>query len=176
MTSTVLITPSSHSPSRTAVLHRLFGDHHPWLLQRLRLRLGCREDAADLAAETFAHVVAMPDPHAIREPRALLSTIGKRLVFARWRRNDIERAYLEVLATLPEAVAPSPQEHWLVIEALLEIDRLLDGLSTKARTAFLYSQLDGRTYACIARELGVSVTRVHQYVVQGLTACYLANS
>lgn len=170
----MLLSSSSLPPSRNDALHRLFGDHHPWLVERLRLRLGCREDAADLAAETFAQVVAMPDPQAIREPRALLSTIGKRLIFARWRRNDIERAYLEVLAHMPEAVAPSPQEHWLVIEALMEIDRLLDRLSSKARAAFLYSQLDGRTYACIARELGVSVTRVHQYVVQGLTACYLA--
>lgn len=170
----MLINPCFSSSSRNAALHRLFGDHHPWLLERLRLRLGCREEAADLAAETFAQVVAMPDPHAIREPRALLTTIGKRLIFARWRRNDIERAYREVVATLPEAVAPSPQEHWLVIEALMEIDRLLDSLSSKARAAFLYSQLDGRTYACIAGELGVSVTRVHQYVVQGLTACYLA--
>lgn len=164
------------TPQRQATLHRLFGDHHSWLLERLRLRLNCREDAADIAAETFAQVVAMPDPSAIREPRALLSTIGKRLVFASWRRADIERAYLQALAEQPEPVAPSPQEHWLVIEALLEVDRLLDGLSSKARAAFLYSQLDGLTYACIARELGVSTTRVHQYVVQGLTACYRAQA
>ena len=158
--------------SRSQILHRLFGDHHSWLLERLRLRLHCREDAADIAAETFAQVVAMPDPAAIREPRALLSTIGKRLVFARWRRADIERAYLQALAEQPEATAPSPQEHWLVMEALMEIDRLLDGLSSKARAAFLCSQLEGLTYAQIAQELGVSTTRVHQYVVQGLTACY----
>ncbi|GAB7532940.1 sigma-70 family RNA polymerase sigma factor [Pseudomonas sp. 3A(2025)] len=165
---------SPDSPSRQQILHRLFGDHHGWLLDRLRVRLNCREDAADLASETFAQVVAMPDPQSIREPRALLSTIGKRLIFARWRRNDIEQAYLEALATLPEATAPSPQEHWLVMEALMEIDRLLDGLSSKARSAFLSSQLDGLTYAQIAADLGVSVTRVHQYVVQGLTACYRA--
>ncbi|BAP40961.1 sigma24-like DNA-directed RNA polymerase [Pseudomonas sp. StFLB209] len=160
--------------TRQQVLHRLFGDHHSWLLDRLRLRLRCREDAADLAAETFAQVVEMPDPQSIREPRALLSTIGKRLIFARWRRNDIEQAYLQALAEQPEPLAPSPQEHWLVMEALLEVDRLLDGLSSKARAAFLYSQLDGLTYAQIAAELGVSVTRVHQYMVQGLTACYRA--
>ncbi|WAH61189.1 RNA polymerase subunit sigma [Pseudomonas silvicola] len=142
------------------MLRRLFGDHEGWLFERLGLH--CREDVADLAAETFAQAVALPDPLAIRKPRALLSTIGKRLIFARWRRNDIERAYLESLAALPEACAPSPQEHWLVMEALMEIERLLDGLSSKARAAFLYSQVDGLTYARIAEELGVSVTRVHQ--------------
>ncbi|MBP2261859.1 RNA polymerase sigma-70 factor (ECF subfamily) [Pseudomonas sp. BP8] len=172
----MMVSQSPNSESRRQVLHRLFGDHHGWLLERLRLRLNCRDDAADLAAETFAQVVAMPDPQSIREPRALLSTIGKRLIFARWRRSDIERAYLEALAAEPHSSAPSPQEHWLAMEALMEIDRLLDGLSSKARAAFLYSQLDGLTYARIAEELGVSVTRVHQYVVQGLTACYRAAS
>lgn len=170
----MLVRHPPSSETRQQVLHRLFGDHHGWLLDRLRLRLNCREDAADVAAETFVQVVEMPDPQSIREPRALLSTIGKRLIFARWRRRDIEQAYLEALAAMPEATAPSPQEHWLVMEALMEIDRLLDGLSSKARAAFLSSQLDGLTYAQIAAELGVSVTRVHQYVVQGLTACYRA--
>ncbi|KAF1072015.1 MAG: putative RNA polymerase sigma factor FecI [Pseudomonas citronellolis] len=161
----------SSALSRAGVLHRLFGEHHGWLLERLRLRLHCRFDAADMAAETFAQVVALPEPQNIREPRALLTTIAKRLVFASWRRRDLERAYLQALANEPEQWAPSAEEHYLVIEALLEVDRLLDGLSPKARSAFLYSQLDGLPYRQIAEELGVSITRVHQYVVQGLKAC-----
>lgn len=144
-------------------------------MDRLRLRLGCQHDAADMAAETFAQVVAMPDPQAIREPRALLTTIAKRLLFARWRRRDLERAYLEALAAEEPSFAPSEEEHYLVVESLLEIDRLLSELSSKARLAFLYSQVDGRTYASIAEELGVSIPRVQQYVIQGLKACYRAN-
>ncbi|PWU27410.1 RNA polymerase subunit sigma [Pseudomonas sp. RW407] len=158
-------------PSRAKVLHRLFGEHHGWLLERLRLRLNCRFDAADMAAETFAQVVALPTPQDIREPRALLTTIAKRLIFASWRRRDLERAYMQALANEPESWAPSAEDHYLVMEALLEVDRLLDGLSPKARSAFLYSQLDGLPYRQIAHEIGVSVTRVHQYVVQGLRAC-----
>ncbi|MBB3101712.1 sigma-70 family RNA polymerase sigma factor [Azomonas macrocytogenes] len=154
------------------LLHRLFGEHHGWLFERLRRRLGCRHDAADMAAETFAQVVALPNPQSIREPRALLTTIAKRLIFASWRRRDLEQAYLDALAAEDYPVAPSAEEHYLVMESLLEVDRLLGGLSSKARAAFLYSQIDGRTYASIAEELGVSVTRVHQYVVQGLKACY----
>lgn len=102
----------------------------------------------------------------------MLTTIAKRLIFASWRRRDLEQAYLDALAAEDYPVAPSAEEHYLVMESLLEVDRLLGGLSSKARAAFLYSQIDGRTYASIAEELGVSVTRVHQYVVQGLKACY----
>ncbi len=158
--------------TRNQLLHRLFGEHHGWLLERLRIRLGCRHEAADVAAETFARIVAAPPTQPIREPRALLTTIAKRLIFASWRRRDLERAYLETLVVQEYPEAPSAEEHYLMIEALLEVDRLLGGLSTKARAAFLYSQVDGRTYASIAEELGVSITRVQQYVVQGLKACY----
>ncbi|SDH39136.1 RNA polymerase sigma-70 factor, ECF subfamily [Pseudomonas flavescens] len=166
--------PPTDLRSRTLILHTLFGEHHGWLFERLRSRLGCRDEAADLASETFAQLVAMPRPQGIREPRALLTTIAKRLMFDTWRRRDLERAYREAMAAEPERLAPSPEEQHLLLETLLEIDRLLDGLSSKARAAFLYSQLDGLTYVRIAEELGVSVTRVHQYVVQGLKACYQA--
>lgn len=153
------------------MLHRLFGDHHGWLLGRLQARLGCRHDAADMAAETFVQIVALPDPQAIREPRALLTTIAKRLIYASWRRRDLERAYLEALALQPEALEPSPEERALAMETLLAVDALLDGLSPRARAAFFYSQLDGMKYADIAALLGVSTIRVRQYVAKGLKLC-----
>lgn len=168
--------PLARLDARQKLLHQLFGDHHGWLLGRLRARLGCACDAADMASETFVHVVALHDPQAIREPRALLTTIAKRLMYASWRRRDLERAYLEALAGGPEQFAPSAEAQMLAIETLIEIDRLLQGLSSRARAAFLYSQLDGLTYAEIARELGVSAPRVHQYVAQGLRCCLEACS
>ena len=162
---------TSSITARQQVLHSLFGDHHGWLYGRLRARLGCRDDASDMAAEVFVRVVALPDPQAIREPRALLTTIAKRLMYDTWRRRDLERAYLEALALQPEAVEPSPETRALAIEALVAIDELLDGLSPRARTAFLCSQLDGMKYSEIATLLGVSTIRVRQYVAKGLKLC-----
>lgn len=169
-------TPMTHialasSCARQTVLHSLFGDHHGWLLSRLRARLGCTHDAADMAAEVFVQVVALSEPQAIREPRALLTTIAKRLMYDSWRRRDLERAYLEVLALQPHAFEPSPEVRALAIEALLEIDALLAGLSARARTAFLCSQVDGMKYADIAELIGVSTIRVRQYVAKGLKLC-----
>ncbi|MDD2050271.1 sigma-70 family RNA polymerase sigma factor [Pseudomonas putida] len=157
--------------SHHQALTQLFGEHHGWLLGRLRARLGCVHDAADMAAETFTQVVALPSLQAIREPRALLTTIAKRLMYASWRRRDLERAYLEALALQPEATAPSPEESYLVMESLLAIDNLLTGLSPRARAAFLCSQVDGMKHADIAAMLGVSVIRVRQYIAKGLRLC-----
>lgn len=159
---------------RNRVLQQMFGDHHDWLLQRLRARLGCSHDAADMASETFAQVVKLPDPQGIQEPRALLTTIAKRLVFASWRRRDLERAYLEALGQQAPGYAPSAEEQVQALETLSALDSLLDGLSPLGRSAFLYSQLENLTYAEIGARLGISAPRVHQYVAKALTLCYLA--
>ncbi|OLS61723.1 sigma-70 family RNA polymerase sigma factor [Pseudomonas putida] len=159
---------------RNRVLQQMFGDHHDWLFQRLRARLGCCHDAADMASETFVQVVKLPDPQSIHEPRALLTTIAKRLVFASWRRRDLERAYLEALAQQAPGYEPSAQEQVQALETLGSIDRMLDGLSPLGRSAFLYSQLENLTYAEIGARLGISAPRVHQYVAKALTLCYLA--
>ncbi|WP_282876962.1 sigma factor [Pseudomonas peli] len=153
--------------ARNQVLQQLFGAHHGWLRERLQARLGCRHDAADMAAETFAQVV-MPIPKAsAEEPRALLTTIAKRLIFASWRRRDLERAYLEALAHNLD-YEPSAEEQAQALDALLALkDRTLDGLSPMGRSAFLYNQLDGLTYAEIGRRTEGSPRRgVHQYVVR----------
>ena len=51
---------------------------------------------------------------------------------------------------------------------------MLAKLSSKARSAFLHSRLDGMTHAEIAERLGVSVPRVRQYLAQGIRQCYIA--
>ena len=91
-----------------------------------------------------------------------------------FRRHALERAYLEELALAPQAVQPSPEEQALALEQLAEIDRLLGQLSSKARAAFLYNRLDGLGHAEIAERLGVSPSRVRQYLAQGLCQCYIA--
>ena len=50
---------------------------------------------------------------------------------------------------------------------------MLDGLSRKARAAFLLSQLEGLTYAEIAERLMVSVSSVKKYVARATEHCLL---
>src|SRR5450830_1556847 len=109
-------------------IKQLYQGHHSWLLLRLQRRLNNRPDAEDLASDTFTEIVARPDLQAIREPRAYLTTIAKRLLYHFWRRRDLEKAYLEQLLHLPEALSPSPEERCLLLEELHAIDGALDGL------------------------------------------------
>lgn len=153
-------------------VHTLYLDHHGWLKGWLRYKLGNAFDAADLAQDVFMRLLARQEPVAAREPKAFLSTIARRLVIEHWRRRELEQAWLATLASLPEAQAPSAESRALLLEALVEIDAILDGLKPAVRSAFLLAQLDGLTCPQIAAELGVSLATVERYIARALRACY----
>ncbi|MBZ9782121.1 sigma-70 family RNA polymerase sigma factor [Pseudomonas sp. REP124] len=164
-------------PTSTSKLSYFFSDHHRWLLQHIQRRLRNHADAEDTAADTFCQLLtARVDPDTIEQPRAYLSTIARRLIFDRHRRRKLELAYLERLSALPEVHAPSPEDQLQLIEALVAIDRALDGLPMVVKATFLYSQLDGMSYVTIAKKLDLSERTVSRYMKQALLQCYLSES
>ncbi|WP_219117287.1 sigma-70 family RNA polymerase sigma factor [Janthinobacterium sp. UMAB-56] len=152
----------------------LYTDHHGWLRGLLRRKLGNAFDAADLAHDVYLHLMKTGRVPPAGESRRHLTQIANGMVIDLYRRRQIEAAYLEVLALLPEALAPSEEERALVIEALTQIDAVLHQLPTKARKALLLCKLDGLSYRDIAAELQVSVSSVEKYIAAGLLACYQA--
>ena len=171
----------SSSPPTPSLLHAdvhtLYGDHHHWLVNWLRRRLRNTENAADMAQDTFLYVLGKQEQVAqLREPRAWLSSIAKGLLIDRYRRQQVEQAYLDALAHSPELHMPSPEERLILLETLTRIDALLDGLKPKVRTAFLLSRLEGLGYLAIAEHLGVSVSSVEKYMATAIRHCFLARN
>ncbi len=160
------------SPSNTVEV--LYNDHHLWLTGWLRRKLGCPESAADLAQDTFIRVLSAREAPTLIEPRAFLTTVAKRVLFNFYRRQDLERAYLDALAQMPEHVAPSEEERAIILQTLMELDQLLDGLPTQVKRAFLLAQLDGLTYAQIGAELGISIATVKRHLNKAAMRCYFA--
>lgn len=158
--------------SSLSIAETLYRSNQGWLRDWLRRRLNCSDSAADMAHDTFVRVLLKPEalPH-LREPRAYLTTIAKGLLHDHWRRRSLERAWLDALASLPQELAPSPEERLAVLQTLQQIDALLDGLAPKVRTAFVLSQLEGLGYAQIAQRLDVSERTVKRYMAQGFEAC-----
>lgn len=155
----------------------IYVDHHGWLLGWLRRQLGGGvEQAADLAHDTFVRLLTAPQERTVlelREPRAYLTTLARRLVIDHRRRLSLENAWLEALALMPEPVAPPPEQRLIILETLHKVDAMLDGLAPKARSAFLLSQLEGLTYAQIAARLAVSERSVKRYMAQAFEQCIL---
>lgn len=154
-------------------LESLYGAHHSWLKSWLTRTLQSTFDADDIAQDTFLRVMSSDTLSTIRDPRSFLCTIAKRVMVDLFRRHALEKAYLEILALMPEALAPSPEERESQLEALQLVDSMLDGLNGKTREAFLLSQLEGLTYSEIALKLGISVSSVKKYMAKAVENCLL---
>lgn len=155
----------------------LYAEHNSWLKRWLYSRLGCNAQAADLAQDTFLRILTSQrktgESLALERPRAYLATVGQRLVCDYFRRQSLERAYLELLATLPEAFCLSPEEQWQMRETLFQLDALLDRLKPVVRAVFLLAQIDGLTYVQIAQQLGIGERTVKRHMATAFEACIL---
>ncbi|VXC77278.1 RNA polymerase subunit sigma [Pseudomonas sp. 8Z] len=167
---------SSSAYATAPSLERLYCDHHGWLQAWLRGRLGRACDAADLAHDTFLRLLSgasQPRFSSMLEARAYLRTIAKNLCINLWRRQEIERAWLETLETLPQEQYPSAERQAAVLQALEEISGMLQSLSAKAARAFTLAVVCQMTDDEVGAELGISGRMVRKYVAQAMLACLM---
>jgi RNA polymerase sigma factor (sigma-70 family) len=162
--------PAAIHAQHLRTVEALYSGHHGWLYARLRKKLGNALDAADLAHDTFTRILAS-GVAVVDEPRAYLSCVAKGILVNWYQRQALERAYLQALAQMPEAEAPSPQARYLILETLHEIDAMLDTLPAPVKRTFLLSQIAGLKYAEIAEQLGVSLITVKRYMKQAFIQC-----
>jgi RNA polymerase sigma-70 factor (ECF subfamily) len=160
--------------SQRQYLGGLFDQHYTWLCERLCRHLDSRACAEDIASEAFLQLLASPNVVPIREPRALLTTIAKRLVYQRWRRRDLERDYLDGLIHEEPAAVSSTEKLAETLQLLDRIDRRLNRLPAKVRTTFVLSRGSGLTYPEIAVRLGISSRSVSDYIEKAETCCLRA--
>ncbi len=151
----------------------LYSDHHNWLCVWLRRQLGNDHDAADIAHDTFVRILNKSEAQEVREPRPYLSTIARGLVADFFRHRRLETAYLEVIANVPQEHVPSLEARAMLMETLMQIDVMLDGMKPVVRQAFLMSQLEGMTYDQIAAKLNISKRTVSNHMAVALEHCYL---
>jgi RNA polymerase sigma-70 factor (ECF subfamily) len=155
----------------------LYRNHHSWLRNWLRHKLGCSHLAADFVHDTFVKVIARREEIReipVQEPRAFLRVIAGGLVIDYVRRRSLEKAYLEALTALPPTLGISPEEQQILLESLQRIDAALDQLPGKVREAFLLSQIHGMTYADIALKMKLSERTIKRYMQQGFCQCIAA--
>lgn len=106
------------SSSAQHVMGEFYAQHHGWVVQLLRRKLGGQEYAQDLAQDTFVRILSSGGVPIFREPRAYLTTVASRLCGQYFRRQAWERAYEQSLTILEPEHVPSPETRLLVLEAL----------------------------------------------------------
>jgi len=164
------------STSSSSCISQLYASNYSWLVNLLSKKLHCPQKAADLAQDTFISLLSgQSKQHVvdINEPRAYLTTIAQRILFNFYKRQSLERAYMEALSYLPEDFMLSIEDRLILLETLQQIDAMLDGLQESVRRAFLYSQLEGLTYAEIALKLNISQRSVKRYMALAFEQCLM---
>ncbi len=155
----------------------LYHDHHRWLQGWLQHKVGNAFDAADLAHDAFIRLLTS-EPLRERgygeQPRALLTRIAKGLVVDRWRRRQVEQAYLQAISHLPEPQVPPPETRLIIVEALLRIEAMLARLPANTRRIFLLAQIDGLTLQEISERTATPVITVRRHIRKALLACMMA--
>ena len=71
------MTRAALAPDASLLVHRLYREHHAWLVELLSRKLGNREQAADLAHDAFERILRAGAVQA-GEPRAYLTTVARR--------------------------------------------------------------------------------------------------
>lgn len=159
---------------KQAHIGNLYQNHHGWLRGWLYGRLGCSESAADLAHDTFVRLLSSTGNPRFNTPaqaRVYLRTTAKNLCINRWRRQEIERAWLETLANSPEEHYPSAERQATVLEALEEISRMLQSIPQKTAQAFLLAVVCQMTDDAVGAELGISGRMVRKHVAKAMLQC-----
>ncbi|SES70388.1 RNA polymerase sigma-70 factor, ECF subfamily [Nitrosomonas marina] len=154
-------------------IHSLYNDHHNWLYNWLLHKLGNSYDAADLAHDTFIRlIVSQQRTHTLGDnPRAFLTCIAKGLVIDHWRRQEIRKAYQETVASLQTHCTPSPEIQLSTLEALYQIDEMLQNLPARTRKIFFMAQLEGLTYRQISERNAISVATVKWHMRKAFIVC-----
>lgn len=166
--------PDSISGPPHDAMERLYHEHHGWLVQLLRRKLGNLDHAADLTHDVFERIMRTDLAPVMEAPRAYLTTVAQRLAISHFRRAAIEQAVLDALASRPESTAPSPEQLLQLQQSLLAVTEVLDGLPLRTRRIFLMAQFDGLSQGDIARQLGITPNAVQKAMARALEHCYLA--
>jgi RNA polymerase sigma factor (sigma-70 family) len=148
-------------------------EHGGWLQQWFRRRTQCVEQAREFVNETFLKLLLADDHKRIECPRAFLTVVAKGLLVDSYRRQTLERAYLEQLSNAPQTFVSSEEDRAMVLEVLRALDRMLAELPEPVRTTFLLSKLQGLSYADISAQTGVSERTVKRHMAQAFEACLL---
>lgn len=152
-------------------IERLFREHNDSLLRYLAARLGSYQEAKEVAQESYVRLLKLDSPGAVSYLRAFLFKTASNLAIDRLRaRRYRERpASLEFFESVPDACTPEREVGGVQEIALLS--QLLQQLPAKCRYAFVENKFHGSEPSVIAKELGVSVRMVRNYIERALVHC-----
>lgn len=140
----------------------------------LSRRTECREDAEDVAQESFARLMRYREsqPHEAWKPllyRIASNVVSDQARLAQTRRADRHGAFEDELVEIA-AESPEHDERVAHEQELAAIREAILQLPPRCQQVYLLNRLDGMSYSQVARHLGISVKAVEKHIAKALTA------
>jgi RNA polymerase sigma factor (sigma-70 family) len=151
----------------------VFREYYDELVTFLTAKLRSRDQAMDVAQETFLRILARESSQPILQPRAFLyrTAFNLSIDLFRKRRQQAEETLdseeIQSLLTMPadqERTIAARQQVRMLYRAILE-------LPPKCRQVFLLHKFKERSHAQIAAHLGISKSMVEKHIIKAMTHC-----
>ena len=151
----------------------VFREYYDDLVTYLTMKLRSRDQAMDVAQETFLRVLTREPSGPILQPRAFLyrTALNLSIDLFRKRRQQAEVALdsedIQDLLTVPadqERIVESREQVATLYRAILE-------LPPKCRQVFLLHKFKERSHAEIAAHLGISQSMVEKHIIKAIIHC-----
>lgn len=152
---------------------RVYRVHRSALVSYASAIAGGRAQAEDVVQEAWFRLTRVEDLALIQEPVAYLYRLVRNLAIDTRRTLARETARL---ASETDAVAladdqPSPERATLARDELRAVLDALAELPERTRTAVRMNRIEGRKLREIADHLGLSITRTHALIIEGISHC-----
>ncbi|RCX26337.1 RNA polymerase sigma factor [Thioalbus denitrificans] len=137
----------------------------------LAARLHNREQAADVAQEAFAQVLAAGAEGSVADLRGYLFRTAANLSVDELRRREVRNRHAATAATLENPGGPDPARTLAGREQLALLRQAIDELPPRCREVFLLHRFRELSYPEIAAQLGISRNMVEKHIVRALAHC-----
>ena len=143
-----------------------FFEHYEELIRTWTRRLRNRQEAEDLAHDTFVRVLEAKSIQ-VEQPRAYLHQTARNIAVDAYRRED-RREAME-LGALDQTPPSGDPEHFMhAIQLADSIEQALAELPLNCRKIFIWQKIEGLTQQEIAERLGLSKNMVEKYMIRTL--------
>ncbi|MBS7846144.1 sigma-70 family RNA polymerase sigma factor [Pseudomonas sp. 13B_2.1_Bac1] len=144
-----------------------FFEHYEELVGTWTRRLRNRQQAEDLAHDTFVRVLESKSSE-VEQPRAYLHQTARNIAVDAYRREDRREAMTLQTCDQSSPHSGDPEHFMHAIQLADSIERALAELPLNCRKIFIWQKIEGLTQQEIAERLGLSKNMVEKYMIRTL--------
>ena len=162
--------PTREARQGRAHFLQVFLSQRPQMEALVSRRVGCRATAADLVQDLFLRFWRRPLVQVEELSTYLLRCAGN-IAIDHLRSEGTRERINHRWQPEPDANGCEPQAALEAGNDLRQVEAALRSLPERTRHIFLLNRIHGRTYAEIAKVMGVSQSAVEKHMMRALEAC-----